>query len=63
MLFQNSVRRRIFGPKLDEVSVGLWKELHNEELHSLWTLPNTIRMIRSRNMRSTKHVAHEGDGK
>jgi hypothetical protein len=29
--FENSVLRRIFGPKRDEVK-GEWRKLHNEEL-------------------------------
>jgi hypothetical protein len=32
--FKNRVRRRIFGPKRDEVT-GEWRKLHNEELHNL----------------------------
>ena len=30
-VFENSVLRRIFGPKRDEVT-GEWRKLHNEEL-------------------------------
>jgi hypothetical protein len=30
---ENSVLRRIFGPKRDED--GLWRKLHNDELHNL----------------------------
>jgi hypothetical protein len=32
--FENSVLRRIFGPKRDEVT-GEWKRLNNEELNDL----------------------------
>jgi hypothetical protein len=32
--FENRVLRRIFGPKMDEVT-GEWRKLHNEELHDL----------------------------
>jgi hypothetical protein len=35
---------RLFGPKRDEV-VGGWRKLRNEELHNLYCLPTTIRMI------------------
>jgi hypothetical protein len=28
--------------------VGGWRRLHNEELHNLYTSPNTIRVIKSR---------------
>jgi hypothetical protein len=35
-VFENRVLRRIFGPKIDEVT-GEWRELHNEELHKLYS--------------------------
>jgi hypothetical protein len=35
-VFENRVMRRIFGPKRDEVT-GCWRELHNEELHNLFS--------------------------
>jgi hypothetical protein len=35
-VFANSVPRRIFGPKRDEV-IGGWRKLHNEEIHSLYS--------------------------
>jgi hypothetical protein len=54
-MFENSVLRRIFGPKRDEVT-GEWRKLHNE-LNDLYFLPN-IRMIKSRRMRSAGQVAH-----
>jgi hypothetical protein len=50
------VLRRIFGLKRDEVT-GVWKKLHNEELHNLYFSPNVIRMIKSRRMRWAGHVA------
>jgi hypothetical protein len=43
-VFENRVLRRIFGPERDEVT-GDWRKLHNEELHSLNSQPNIIRMI------------------
>jgi hypothetical protein len=49
-VFENRVLRRIFGPKRDEM-IGVWKELHNEELHNLYCSPSTIEMIMSRRMR------------
>jgi hypothetical protein len=33
--------REIFGPKREEVAGG-WRRLHNEELHNLYTSPNTL---------------------
>jgi hypothetical protein len=55
-VFENRVLRRIFGLKGDEVTQG-WKKLHNEELHSLYSSPSIIRMIKSRKMRGAGHVA------
>jgi hypothetical protein len=45
-VFENRMLRRVFGPKRDEVVRG-WRKLHNEELHSLHSSPNNIRMIKS----------------
>jgi hypothetical protein len=33
-VFENKVLRRIFGPKMDEVT-GEWRKLHNEGLNDL----------------------------
>jgi hypothetical protein len=59
-VFENRVLRRIFGPKRDGVT-GEWRKLHNEELHILYSSPNTIRQIKSRRMRWAGHVARMGD--
>jgi hypothetical protein len=58
-VFENRVLRRIFGPKRDEVTGG-WRQLHNEELHKLYSSPSIIRMIKSRRMRWAGHVARMG---
>jgi hypothetical protein len=42
-VFENRVLKRMFGPKRDEVKGG-WRELHNEELHDLYSLPSVIRL-------------------
>jgi hypothetical protein len=55
-VFENRVLRRIFGPKRDEVTGG-WKTLHNEELHNLYSSPSIIRMMKSRRMKWTGHLA------
>jgi hypothetical protein len=52
--------RRIFGPKMDEVTGG-WRKLHNEELHKLYSSPSIIRIIKSRRMRWAGHVARMGE--
>jgi hypothetical protein len=59
-VFGNRVLRRIFGPKRDEVT-GNWRILHNGELHNLYFSPNIIRMIKSRRMRWSGHVARMGE--
>jgi hypothetical protein len=58
--FENRVLRRIFEPKRDEVTGG-WRELHNEELHNLYSSPNIIRMFKSRRMRWAGHVERMGE--
>jgi hypothetical protein len=46
-MFENKVLRRIFRPKKDEVTGG-WRKLYNEELHNSHSLPNIVRMIKTR---------------
>jgi hypothetical protein len=60
-VFENRVLRRIFGPKSEED--GSWRKLHNDELQSLYSSPNIVRVIKSRRMRWTGHVAHMGEGR
>jgi hypothetical protein len=55
------LRRRIFGPKGEED--GSWRKLHNDELHSPYSPPNIVRVIKSRRMRCTGHVARMGEGR
>jgi hypothetical protein len=59
-LFENRVLRRVFGPKRDKVT-GEWRKLHNEELNDLYSLPNNVRVVKSRRMRWAKHVARMGE--
>jgi hypothetical protein len=61
-MFENGMLRRIFGPKRDEVTRG-WRKLHSEEPHNLCSLPNIIRMIKSRRMRWTEHLTHIGENR
>jgi hypothetical protein len=52
---------RIFGPKTEED--GSWRKLNNDELHSLYSSPNIVRMIKSRRVRWAGHVARMGEGR
>jgi len=56
------VLRRVFGPKRDEVT-GEWRKLHNEELSDVYSLPNIVRVVKSRRMRCAGHVARMGEGR
>jgi hypothetical protein len=38
-----------------------WRELHNEELHNLYSSPSIIRMIKSWTMGWAWHVVRMGD--
>jgi hypothetical protein len=55
------VLRRISGPKTEED--GLWRKLHNDELHSLYPLLNIVRVIKSKMMRWVGYVACMGEGR
>jgi hypothetical protein len=57
---ENRVLRRVFGPKRDEVT-GKWRKLHNKELSDLYSLPNIVRVVKTRRMRSVGHVARMGE--
>jgi hypothetical protein len=60
-VFENRVLRKIFGPKREED--GSWRLLHNDELHSLYSAPNTVRVIKSRKLKWAGHVARMGEGR
>jgi hypothetical protein len=59
-VLENRVLGRIFGPKRDGV-VGGWRELHNGELHNLYSSPSKIRMANSRRVRWAGHAARTGE--
>jgi hypothetical protein len=56
--FENSV---LFGPKREED--GSWRKLHNGELHSLYSSPNIVRVIKSRRMMWEGRGSHGGGEK
>jgi hypothetical protein len=51
--------RRKFEPKRDQM-VGGWRKWHNERFYNLYTLPNIIRLIKSRRGRWAGHVEQMG---
>jgi hypothetical protein len=59
-VFENSVPRRIFGPRRDEVTTE-WIKLHNEELNDLRSSPSICRVIKSRRMKFGTRSAYEGE--
>jgi len=59
-VFENMVLRRIFGPRMGEVT-GEWRRLHNKELNGLYSSHNIVRVIKSRRMRWAGHVARMGE--
>ena len=61
-MFENRVLRRVFGLKRDEVT-GELRKLHNEELSYRYSLPNIVRVVKSRRMRWAGHVACMGEGR
>ena len=58
-VFENRVLRRVFGPKRYEVT-GECRKLHNEELNDLYSLPNIVRVVKSRRMSWAGHVPRMG---
>ena len=54
--------RRVYGPKRDEVTRE-WRKLHKEELRECYSLPNIVRVVKSRRMRWAGHVARMGEGR
>jgi hypothetical protein len=59
-MFENRVLRRVFGPRRDEVT-GEWGKLHNEEPNDLYSLPNIVRVVKSRRISWAGHVARIGE--
>jgi hypothetical protein len=58
-VFENRVLRRIFGPKRE--ADESWGKLHIVELHSQYSSPNIVRVIKARRLRWAGHVARMGE--
>jgi hypothetical protein len=52
--------RRIFGPKREED--GSWRKVHKDELHSLYSSPNIVRVTKPRGIKWAGHVARMEEG-
>ena len=61
-VFENRMLRRVFGPKRDEVTRE-WRKLQNEKLSDLYSLPNIVRVVKSRRKRCAGHVTRMGEGR
>ena len=59
-MFDGGVLRKIFGSSWEEVT-GVWRKLHNENLHDLHS-SNIIRVKRAKNEEMMGHVATIGRG-
>ena len=47
---------------MDEV-IGEWRKLHKEGLSDLYSLPNIVRVVKSRRVRWAGHVARMGEAR
>ena len=54
--------RRVFGPKRDDVTRE-WRKLHIKAHRDLYSLPNIVRVVKSRGMSWAGHVARMGAGR
>jgi hypothetical protein len=57
---KNTVLRRIFGTKKDEVT-GEWRGLHNKGLYDLQSSSNILRVIKSKSLRWAGYAARLGE--
>jgi hypothetical protein len=58
---ENGLLRRIFGPRREEDRS--WRKLHNDELRSLYSSLNIVRVIESTRMRWMGHVVCMQEGR
>jgi hypothetical protein len=60
-VFEKRELRKIFAPKMDEVT-GQWRRLHNEELYDLYSSTrNIFRVNKLGRIMWARHVARTGD--
>jgi hypothetical protein len=57
IILKLSLLNRLRTKRGEEEGTGVWEKLHNEQLHSLCSSPDVIRIIKSRRMRWAGHVA------
>ena len=48
---------------LKNMAIMAWRKLHKEDLRDLYSLPNIVRVVKSRRMRWSGHVARMGEGR
>jgi hypothetical protein len=46
---------------VSDINYYLWRKLHNEELHDLYSSPSIIRIMKTRRIRGAEHVARMGE--
>jgi hypothetical protein len=61
LTFREEHRLRVFESSVEED--GSWRKLHDDELHSLCSSFNIIRVVKSRRIRWAGHVARMGKGR
>jgi hypothetical protein len=59
-VFKNKVLMRVFGPKKDKAT-GVWRKLHKNQLHDLYSSTTIVLVIKSRRMRWAGYVARMGE--
>jgi hypothetical protein len=57
--FEYKMLRRIVRHEREEITGG-WRDVHNEQLHNFYPLPNVIRVNKSENIRWAGHVGCTG---
>ena len=61
-VLENTVLRRIFGPKRKEITTE-WRRLHSKELYALYSSPNIIRITKQKRLKWTVHVERTGESR